>query len=109
MPEYAAKGRFHKGGGNSGLRAMGIARLVSLPGVGSGDKPKQVCLRFERSPLLSGVGALMPDGVATLLGTGAESQPSSRCCMNCCHMDMVQHASGCIIRCHQPWPGTVML
>ena len=42
MPEYAAKGRFHKGGGNSGLRAMGIARLISLPNVGSGAQPKQV-------------------------------------------------------------------
>lgn len=51
MPEYAAKGRFHKGGGNSGLRAMGIARLVSLPGVGSSDKPKQVCQHGSILPL----------------------------------------------------------
>ena len=41
MPDYVAKGRFHKGGGNAGLRAMGIARLCSLPNVGAGRQPKQ--------------------------------------------------------------------
>lgn len=30
VPAYAAKGRFHKGGANAGLRAFGIARIVSL-------------------------------------------------------------------------------
>ena len=30
VPAYAAKGRFHKGGANVGLRAFGIARVVGL-------------------------------------------------------------------------------
>lgn len=30
VPAYAAKGRFHKGGANVGLRAFGIARIVGL-------------------------------------------------------------------------------
>lgn len=30
VPAYAAKGRFHKGGANAGLRAFGIARIVGL-------------------------------------------------------------------------------
>ena len=32
VPDYAAKGRYHKGGANAGLRAHGVARLVRLPG-----------------------------------------------------------------------------
>ena len=28
---YASKGRFHKGGANTGLRAYGIAKIVALP------------------------------------------------------------------------------
>ena len=42
VPEYAAKGRYHKGGTNAGLRAHGIAQLVRLPGNSSGRKSKQV-------------------------------------------------------------------
>lgn len=30
VPAYAAKGRFHKGGANVGLRAFGIARVVGF-------------------------------------------------------------------------------
>lgn len=36
--EYASKGRFHKGGANSGLRAYGIAKITSIPGKSGGQK-----------------------------------------------------------------------
>ncbi|KAL3133378.1 hypothetical protein ABBQ38_007248 [Trebouxia sp. C0009 RCD-2024] len=40
VPDYAAKGRFHKGGTNAGLRAWGIGEIVSL-GATSNSKTKQ--------------------------------------------------------------------
>ena len=43
VPEYAAKGRFHKGGGNAGLRAWCIARISQLGAPkASGKQSKQV-------------------------------------------------------------------
>ncbi len=43
VPDYAAKGRYHKGGGNAGLRAWCIARISQLGGVkASGKQSSQV-------------------------------------------------------------------
>ena len=46
VPAYAAKGRFHKGGANRGLRAFGIAKIISL--VQGGGK-KKITVSSERS------------------------------------------------------------
>ncbi|KAK9839548.1 hypothetical protein WJX84_003539, partial [Apatococcus fuscideae] len=52
VPEYAAKGRYHKGGGNAGLRAWCIARISQLTaakGVGKQAKQNKVLVkRFWR-------------------------------------------------------------
>ena len=43
VAEYAAKGRFHKGGANAGLRAYGIAQLLRvLPPADGKKKAKKV-------------------------------------------------------------------
>ena len=60
VPAYAAKGRFHKGGANAGLRAFGIARIVGLAQA-AGKKAKNAervaPFPFEASSDLS-LGAL---------------------------------------------------
>ena len=43
VPDYAAKGRYHKGGGNAGLRAWCIARMSQLTSSkANGKQAKQV-------------------------------------------------------------------
>lgn len=42
VADYAAKGRFHKGGANCGLRPYGIAQLLTLPEVTGKNKASKV-------------------------------------------------------------------
>ncbi|DBB09374.1 TPA: hypothetical protein ACH3X3_007949 [Trebouxia sp. C0006] len=52
VPDYAAKGRFHKGGTNAGLRAWGVGEIVNFGAAGrakQGQVPAKVTLkRFYR-------------------------------------------------------------
>lgn len=51
VPEYAAKGRYHKGGGNAGLRAWCIARISQLHGAAASGKPNKQVQSFIPEPV----------------------------------------------------------
>jgi hypothetical protein len=48
VPAYAAKGRFHKGGANRGLRAFGVAKIIALAQTGGKKKVRNLLHSQDR-------------------------------------------------------------
>lgn len=96
VPEYAAKGRYHKGGTNAGLRAHGIAQLVRLPGSTAHRKGRQVGVACCVTGLCMPCGG-SADNIKSRAVHASQQLPPMVGCRDC--VQSAQHTgdgSGCV-------------